>query len=47
MAPIMVPLGRWELRGYLGDDWAWRDGMHTINAAGDVVVVDGLRVERW
>lgn len=25
MAPIMVPLGRWELRGYLGDDWAWRD----------------------
>jgi len=21
----MVPLGRWELKGYLGDDWVWRD----------------------
>lgn len=26
--------------------WSWPDGMHTINAAGDCVVVDGLRVER-
>jgi len=27
-------------------DWAWPDGMHTINSLGDVTVVDGLRVER-
>jgi len=26
--------------------WAWPDGLHTINAIGDLVIVDGLRVER-
>jgi len=26
--------------------WEWPDGMHTLNALDDVVVVDGLRVER-
>ncbi len=26
--------------------WHWPDGIHTINAVGDLIVVDGLRVER-
>ena len=26
--------------------WAWPDGMHTLNALDDVVIVDALRVER-
>jgi hypothetical protein len=26
--------------------WAWPDGMHTLNAIDDVVIVDALRVER-
>ncbi len=26
--------------------WAWPDGMHTLNAIDDIVIVDALRVER-